>query len=196
MRLGVLGGTFDPIHQAHLFIAEAVRVAVGLDRVLFVPNRSPAHKPDAEVAPAEERMLMVRLAIAGNPCFECSDVELRREGPSYTVDTLKQLLVVYPGADLHFIMGLDTILEITSWREPDEVVRLARLVVVARPGYRPGDLPLRVPARYLERTTVVPTPAFDLSSTAIRERVRQSQPIRYLTPDPVAAHIEAAGLYR
>lgn len=196
MRLGILGGTFDPIHFAHLFVAEDACAAFRLDRVLFVPNRRPPHKLGAALAPAEERLAMVRLAVGGNPRFECCDVEMRREGPSYTVETLAQLQREYPGAELHFLIGLDAVLELASWRQPDEVLRLARLIAVARPGYSAADLERRLPKTFLDRIAVLPTLGLDISSTTIRERVQRGLPIRYLTPDPVVAHIEASGLYR
>lgn len=196
MRLGILGGTFDPIHYAHLFVAEDARHAVGLDRVLFVPNRHPPHKLGAPLAPAEERLAMVRLAVAGNPRFECSDVEVRREGLSYTADTLAELHGMYPDAELHFIIGLDAVLELASWHRPDDVVRLARLVAVARPGYPAEECASRLPAEYLDRMTILPTLGLELSSSALRERVRTGRSIRYLTPDAVLSHIESRRLYR
>ena len=133
MKLGILGGTFDPIHLAHLRIAEEVRLALELDRVFFVPASNPPHRP-GPVAAAADRLEMVRIATASNPAFEVSDLELRREGRSYTVDTLRAVSARHPGSELWFIIGSDAVAEIDSWREPDEVLRLARFAIVSRPG--------------------------------------------------------------
>jgi nicotinate-nucleotide adenylyltransferase len=196
MNLGILGGTFDPIHYAHLFIAEEARVRYGLDRVLIVPNAIPPHKQSHPVGDPAHRVAMVQAAIESNPAFECSLVELERPGPSYTVDTLKRLLDQNAGAELFFITGLDTILEIPTWYRPEQVVQLTRFIAAERPGYSwdPGEQTL--PEGLANRVLPLATPQLDISSTDIRRRVREGLPIRYLTPDPVIGYIECHGLYR
>jgi nicotinate-nucleotide adenylyltransferase len=134
MKLGVMGGTFDPIHLGHVAMAEAAADCAGLDRVLLVPAGVPPHRA-AATAPARDRLAMVRLAAAGHPRLEVSDVELRRTGPSYTLDTLRALARERPSAELHLLLGWDAARDIRAWHAPDEVLRLARPVVVSRPGY-------------------------------------------------------------
>ena len=190
MRLGVIGGTFDPIHFAHLFIAEEARIQCELDRVLFVPNAVSPFKTESDVSQPEHRLDMVRLAIAGNAAFEAARLEIDRPGPSYTVDTLSEIQRDRPAADLFFITGADAAAEFDSWHRPEEVLQLARLVVVSRPGY-PVQ---RVDGS--ERFAVIETIGFDLSASEIRQRVRSGLPIRYLTPDPVVEYIEQHRLYR
>lgn len=196
MNLGILGGTFDPIHHAHLFIAEEARVRFGLDRVLFIPNAMPPHKQSYPVTEPANRVAMVRAAIESNPAFELSLVELERPGPSYTVDTLTHLRDRFPGADLFFITGLDTILEIPTWYRPEEVIRLTRFIAAERPGYSwdPGEQEL--PEHLVERVLPLSTTHLDISSTDIRRRVRDGLPIRYLTPDSVVEYIRLHSLYR
>ena len=196
MRLGILGGTFDPIHNAHLFIAEEARVRVGLDRVLFVPNAVPPHKISHDVTPAVHRLAMTQLAIQTNPDFDGSALEIERPGPSYTVDTLNALKQAHPGADLFFITGMDTLPEIATWHRPEEILRLCTFIAAERPGYvfdpaQKGLLP-GLP----ERVLPLPTTHLDISATEIRRRVREGLPIRYLTPDAVVDYIARHGLYR
>lgn len=196
-RCGVLGGTFDPVHYGHLFIAEAVRVHAQLDRVLFAPVGAPAHR---EVfAPAFERAAMVELAIAGNTAFALDDTALTQPGPVYTADTLALMRTRYPHDELHFIAGLDS-LTVSKWRRLDEVAgALTTFYVVRRAGAQAanidstiGDLPPQLRSRFV----ILDLPLVDVSATVIRERVRLGEPIRYLTPDVVARHIESKGLYR
>ena len=135
MRLGVLGGTFNPVHNGHLAIARQTADALSLDRILFVPTKDPAHKPANELAPARERYEMVRLAIASDPRFTVSDIELRREGTSYSIDTVRQLQQEYgPETHLYFLIGLDAFLDLALWREPETLLSLCSFVVISRPG--------------------------------------------------------------
>lgn len=196
MRIGILGGTFDPIHYAHLFIAEEARVRFDLARVVFVVNALPPHKQAYPVTDAAHRLRMTELAIASNPSFECSRIELDRPGASYTVDTLKALQLEHPSAALFFITGVDTIVEIPTWHRPDEVIRLTCFIVADRPGHTwdPGGRDL--PPALTDRVLPLSTTHLDISSTDIRRRVREGLPIRYLTPDSVAAYITAHRLYR
>ena len=190
MKLGILGGTFDPIHLAHLRIAEEVRLALELDRVFFVPASNPPHRP-GPVAAAADRLEMVRIATASNPAFEVSDLELRREGRSYTVDTLRAVSARHPGSELWFIIGSDAVAEIDSWREPDEVLRLARFAIVSRPGS--PDLTL---AQGREaRVSRVPVTALAISASEIRARCAQEASIHYLVPDAGLDYIRKHRLY-
>ena len=189
MRLGVFGGAFDPPHLGHLVAASEVAQALALDRVIWVPSARHPFKQGRMGAEAAVRLEMVRAAIAGDPRFEADGLELEREGPSYTVDTLRALRARHPGAEIFFLTGADNLRELHLWREPDEVVRLARLVVVSRGGEGvPAEA--RYPARAVGVTRI------DLSSTEVRRRVGAGETIRYLVPDAVAALIARHGLYR
>lgn len=196
MRLGILGGTFDPIHYAHLFVGEEVRVRFDLERVLFVPNRVPPHKCQPALTSEVHRFAMVELAVASNPCFTASRVELDRPGPSYTVDTLRILKQEYPEAQLFFISGLDAVAELATWKEPLEVAKLCVIVAVARPGYDADHALRKLPSSIRQSVEVAASPLMEISSTLLRERVQAGFPIRYLTPDAVVEYIERHGLYR
>ena len=182
-----MGGTFDPIHHGHLVAAEEARYAFSLDRVLFIPAGQPWQK-ERHVAPAEERYEMTVLATKDNPAFEVSRLEIERDGPTYTVDTLRELHLQIPDAELFFITGADAILEILSWKDPHDALELATFVAVTRPGYLLDKLPSH-------EIAVLEIPALAISSTDIRARVAEGRPIRYLAPDAVAAHIKVRGLY-
>ena len=185
MRLGVFGGTFDPVHVGHLAIANAALESIPLDRVLFVIARRSPLKERGPVAGEVDRLRMLELAIAGEPRFAVSRVELDREGPSYTVETLERLA----GADdLFLILGSDAIADFPQWKDPERIAKLATLVVAERPGAptRVGDTP------------IVPfdAPRLDISSRELRARAARGRSLRYLVPEPVWKHIEARGLYR
>ena len=190
MKIGVLGGTFDPIHLGHLAIAEEVRDRLELEEVCFVPAGAPWMKAGQALSSAEDRLSMVRLAVQDNPFFRVSTVELERSGPSYTVDTLRELQDDYgPDARLFFILGSDTFARFDDWKDPEEILELATLVVVDRPGSKPvekvgGDVEC-IRDVYLE-----------ISASDIRRRVAEGASIRYLAPEPVERHIYARGLYR
>lgn len=189
MRLGVYGGAFDPPHLGHLVAASDAATALALDRVVWVPAAVHPFKRGRVGAEAALRLEMVQAAIAGDPRFAADGLELERAGPSYTVDTLRALHARHPGAELYFLTGADNLRELHLWREPDEVARLARLVVLARGGEGvPADA--RYPAQCVAVTRV------DLSSTEVRRRVQDGESIRYLVPDAVRALIERHGLYR
>jgi nicotinate-nucleotide adenylyltransferase len=198
VRIGVLGGTFDPVHLGHLVVAETAREAERLDRVLFVPAGRPWHRDRAPIASAADRLAMVEAAIAGNPGFAVSRVDIERAGPTYTVDTLEALLVQYPGARLIFLLGQDALAQLGNWRDPGRLTELCEIVAVSRPGAPPVDLaalhPL-IPDAPL-RVRLLETPLIGISATMIRARVRAGHSIRYLTPDPVVAYIAQRGLYR
>jgi nicotinate-nucleotide adenylyltransferase len=202
VREGILGGSFDPIHNAHLHVAREARRRLALDRVLFVPARVPPHKPVAAATSAERRLAMVKLAIAGEPGFEVSDVELRREGPSYTIDTVRsELDRLGADAEIFFLVGTDQALELDTWRRIDDLARLCTLVPVARPGFHLADLDRlarKLPAELAARikSAALDTAPMDVSSTDIRRRVREGQSIADLVPPAVARYIREHGLYR
>lgn len=193
-RLGVMGGTFDPIHQGHLVTAEEALWQFELDEVVFVPTGQPWMKEHEEVSPAEDRYLMTVIATSSNPRFRVSRIEIEREGPTYTVETLRTLREEYgPETELFFITGGDAILEIVHWKDAETALELAHFIAATRPGY---DLTrLHEEGRH-PRISVMNIPALAISSTDIRERVRKGRPIRYLVPEGVQMHIEKAGLYR
>jgi nicotinate-nucleotide adenylyltransferase len=215
VRVGVLGGTFDPVHNGHLILAEHARDALALDLVLFIPAGEPWRKSDRAITPGARRLDMLRLAIEGNDGFGLSDVELRRAGPTYTADTLETLAGERLDDEFWFIIGADALVDMPNWHEPERIIRHARLAVAPR---RPPSPPPWADAHTMSakeiqqavtvRTAQFRTPAFrsrieqftmpeiDISSTDIRDRVAASRSIRYLVPDPVRQYIEDQHLYR
>jgi nicotinate-nucleotide adenylyltransferase len=190
-RIGVMGGTFDPIHHGHLVAASEVAARFGLDEVVFVPTGEPWQKGDRTVSPAEDRYLMTVVATASNPRFHVSRVDIDRGGPTYTVDTLTDLHAVLPDAELYFITGADALAQILSWRDVQELFRWAHFVGVTRPGYELGDDHLPDGA-----ATLIEVPAMAISSTDCRRRVGEGRPVWYLVPDGVVQYISKRGLYR
>ena len=213
MRWGLLGGTFDPIHIGHLRCAEEVREMFGLDKVLFVPAASPPLKR-AKVTPFADRMKMVALAVEGNPAFEVSDVEGRREGRSYSIDTVRYFLDTrVRDLELFFILGRDAFADIGRWKDWEKLLLLCHFVVVTRPGYddqRPDEIlppPLAASFRHLPGRKAFRSPSgsslffrsatfLDISSTDIRKRLSRGKSVRYLIPDAVAEYISRHSLYR
>jgi nicotinate-nucleotide adenylyltransferase len=196
MNIGVLGGTFDPVHIGHLIIAEEARLKLGLSKVLFVPAGQPWLKQDRNITPAVHRVEMVRRAIADNPFFELSTLEVERAGPSYTVDTLTMLgKQLGSRASLFFILGRDTLAELPLWKEPQKVVQLCRLVVPPRLGSRDlKHLEKAIPG-LLERVIQLDMPVIGISSSEIRQRIAQGLPIRYLVPPAVEKYITEHRMY-
>ncbi|MGD0110753.1 MAG: nicotinate-nucleotide adenylyltransferase [Armatimonadota bacterium] len=195
--VGIIGGTFDPIHFGHLVAAEEARARFSLDRVIFVPNGDPPHKKSYAVTPAERRYEMVELATASNPFFETSRIEIDRPGPSYSVDTVRAFREQFgAGSELYFITGVDALTEIATWHEPERLLELCELIAVTRPGYEAEQLRAALTPQMLARTHLLDIPRVDVSSTELRERAAAGQPLRYLTPEPVVRYIEARGLYR
>lgn len=190
-RIGILGGTFNPIHLGHLLIAQDALEQAGLTRVIFIPAATPPHKPLAGAVNGAHRLRMVKLAIAGDERFAVSDLEIRRGGRSYSVDTLAALKRQMTG-QFYFIIGADSLNELHLWRDADRLVKLCRFIAVARPGYAPE------PARQLTglRCQLLPGHACDISSRDIRARIAQTKSIRYLVPEPVRRYIERKKLYR
>lgn len=190
-RLGVMGGTFDPIHHGHLVAASEVAVLFGLDEVLFVPTGKPWQKAQDEVSPAEDRYLMTVIATASNPRFSVSRVDVDRTGPTYTVDTLRDLRRLHPDTEMFFITGADALEKILDWRNAEELFALAHLVGVTRPGYRLENSHLPEGS-----VSLVDVPAMAISSTDCRNRVSRDMPVWYLVPDGVVQYIEKRHLYR
>lgn len=186
-RIGVLGGTFDPIHLGHLVVASEVCAALALDRVLLVPAHQQPFKDSTGNASPEHRIAMCRLAVAGDDRLDVSDVDIVRGGLTYTVDTLADIAAAYPDAELFFIAGADAVSRLSEWREPARLMDLARFVGVGRPGHPAPALP----APHL----VVETPEVAVSSTEVRRRSRAGEPVRYLVPDAVVAYIAKHALY-
>ncbi len=195
-RIGLLGGTFDPVHYGHLRLAEEARAAAGLEQVIFIPAARSPFKPDRLLSDAHHRLEMVRLAISSNPAFAVSDLEIARGGVSYTIDTVRQLSEQLPEAQLFLIMGLDSLASFEQWREPLEIVRLCTLLVGARPGYAPEPILNRLPEAIRRAVRLIPSTALDISATQLRELTRTGGTLRYLTPDNVIEYIQTHHLYR
>ena len=200
-RVGLMGGTFDPVHYGHLVTAEEARVQFDLERVLFVPNRFPPHKALDSVTDPEHRYRMTALATAGNPRFAVSRFEIDRPGPSYTIDTISALRRDHEARDLFYITGADAILQIVrgEWERSAELLTLCQFIAASRPGFPIEVNDLRkynVTGGLLDNLHVMEIPALAISSTDIRGRVAAGRPIRYLLPDAVAAYIADHGLYR
>ena len=188
-----MGGTFDPIHHGHLVAASEVQAWFDLDEVVFVPTGAPWQKNDRIVSPAEHRYLMTVIATAANPRFWVSRVDIERDGPTYTIDTLRDLRAAMPDVELYFITGADALAEIFTWRDADELFELANFVGCTRPGYTMDPETLAaIPA---ERVTMVEIPALAISSTDCRARKRRGEPVWYLVPDGVVQYIAKHDLY-
>ena len=188
-----MGGTFDPIHHGHLVAASEVQSWFDLDEVVFVPTGEPWQKAEREVSPAEHRYLMTVIATAANPRFEVSRVDIDRAGPTYTIDTLRDLEAAMPDADLYFITGADAMAAILTWREHDELFELAHFVGCTRPGHELGADSLQGLPQ--DRITLVEIPALAISSTDCRQRVVSGEPVWYLVPDGVVQYIGKHDLY-
>jgi nicotinate-nucleotide adenylyltransferase len=190
-RLGIMGGTFDPIHHGHLVAASEVQARFELDQVVFVPTGIPWQKDDREVSPAEDRYLMTVIATASNPRFSTSRVDIERQAPTLTVDTLTDLRTQFPEDEMFFITGADALAQILSWKRVDELFALAHLVGVTRPGFH-------LDGKHLpdQAVSLIEVPAMAISSTDCRQRVGRGQPVWYLVPDGVVQYISKRGLYR
>jgi nicotinate-nucleotide adenylyltransferase len=200
MRIGIFGGTFDPIHLGHLILAEQCREQAKLDQVWFVPAARPPHKQDQSLTSFDRRTEMLALAIAGQPAFRVDDLERRRPGPSYTIDTLAAIHARQPDDELFLLAGSDVLPDLAHWHEPRRIVELATLLIVARPGWAlwPQEqlvTALQLPAPESLRFQVVHAPLIALSSRDLRLRVAQHRSLRYLVPPAVDAYIHAHRLY-
>ncbi|GHD26571.1 nicotinate-nucleotide adenylyltransferase [Nocardiopsis kunsanensis] len=190
-KVGIMGGTFDPIHHGHLVAASEVAHLYGLDEVVFVPTGQPWQKDLAKVTPSEDRYLMTVIATAENPQFRVDRIEIDREGPTYTLDTLRELRASYgPDVDLYFITGADALGAILSWHNVDELFHLAHFVGCNRPGHHLSDSGLPE-----GKVSLVEVPALSISSSECRERVRKGEPIWYLVPEGIVRYINKTGLY-
>ncbi len=202
-RIGVMGGTFDPIHLGHLAAAQEAFEQFAMDEVVFVPAASSPFKQEEESQDAEKRYLMTVIATASHPRFQVSRLELERPGPSYTIETMRELRRAYgPRSEFFFIGGTDTIMELGAWREPEALLELCTFIAVERPGYEADKIKKSLSASERKRFTANPRivsmkmPGMDLSSTDIRQRVREGRSIRYMVPWEVIGFIEKNGLYR
>jgi nicotinate-nucleotide adenylyltransferase len=197
-RIGVLGGTFDPPHLGHLAIAQAAMAQLRLQQVLFAPTRQPPHKPLPDITPVERRIEMVQLAIANDPHFTLSRVDVDREGPTYTVDMLRLLhQQLGAGVDLYFIMGMDSLANILTWRDPHEIIRLCWLAVFQRPGFDANldELEKHLPG-LRKRVIMLNSPMLDIAASDLQQRIRAGQSIQHLVPAPVAEYIAKHNLYK
>ncbi len=197
MRIGILGGTFDPPHIGHLVIAEATRAQLALAKVYFVPARQPPHKLGEKVTPLEDRLAMLQLALGNKPHLAISLVEANRPGPSYTLDTIRELQNEFPAAtELYFIMGLDSLRDLPTWHEPRELIELCRLAVLRRPGYSADldELEKKIPG-LRARVVFIPAPELEISSSDLQELVREGKSIEDMVSPDVAAYIREHHLY-
>jgi len=192
MNIGVFGGTFNPPHVGHLIVAERVREELGLGKVLFIPSTISPHKQHLDLVDPAFRMEMVQLALLGHQFFEPSPIELGRGGVSYTIDTLEQLKRIYPGDALHLLMGMDNLAELSTWKSPEKIVDISKVVVMTRPGFQPNGVLDGVRKNFI----LCQVPEIGISSSEIRERVKQGKSIRYLVPKPVESYIIYRKLYR
>lgn len=196
--LGILGGTFDPVHYGHLIAAEYARHEFTLDRVLFIPAGKPPHKTSDAITAAEHRYEMLQLAIQDNPAFELSSLEFHRQAVSYTVDTVQELKPAYPGVELYFIMGADSLLHFHTWKDYQRLASLCSFIVVTRPGYslnHHDDSLRQVPKQLWENLYQLEIPGVDISSSDIRARITAAKPVKYLLPPAVEEYIRSNHLY-
>jgi nicotinate-nucleotide adenylyltransferase len=198
-KIGILGGTFDPIHIGHLFVAESARDAFNLNEVLFIPTGDPPHKKGSRLASGIDRIQMIKIAISDNAAFHLDSREVERAGTTYTIDTLEELKRLYPHDDLFFIIGGDTLLELKTWRNFSSVASLCDFIVYQRLGYRQYEQEeeaLRLKQTYQARIHFMDGPFLEVSSSHIRRRLERKQTIRYLVPDEVVTYIQEHNLYK
>jgi len=188
MKVGILGGTFNPIHLGHLILAEEAREKLKLDKVIFMPAHFPPHKNNTDIAPAAERLKMIKLAIKGNRHYRVSDLEIKREGHSYTIDTIRELKKKFSKDELYFITGSDLLKYLDDWKDLGEIIKMVKFVVATRPGY-----PLEKIPSYISTVAIR---AVDVSAFEIREAVKNKKSYRYLVPEAVGRFITKKRLYR
>lgn len=187
MKIGILGGTFNPVHIGHLILAEEAREKLALEKIIFVPAFLPPHKDSSDIAAAPERLKMVKIAIRGNKYFFASDIEINRDGRSYTIDTIKEFKRKYPDDELYFIIGSDLLQYLDDWKDVNEVIKLVKFIAVTRPGF-----PLEKIPAYIKTMAIR---AVDVSAFEIRRCVRENKSFRYLVPDEVFNYIKKNKLY-
>lgn len=196
--LAIMGGTFDPIHYGHLVVAEQVRHSFACDKVLFIPAAIPPHKTQNTITAVADRLAMTKMAVASNPWFEISTLEIERPGPSYTIDTVREIKETYQPENLYFITGADAVLEILSWKDVNNLLSLCKFIAATRPGYDLNNLQQRLkslPQKYFENIIPFYVPSLAISSTDIRNRVNSGKPIKYLLPESVEDYIYDHLLY-
>ena len=192
MRIGIFGGTFNPLHTGHLLVLEYVQDQLQFERVLLIPSANPPHKNDPAILPPKVRLEMISLAVKDDPIYRASDLEMRRPGSSYTVDTLRTVRELHPSAQLSLIIGVDNFLEFDTWKSPDEILDYASLIVMNRPGFSQSD----VRHRFARDAQFVNVPLIAISGTEIRMRVKMGKSIRYFVPPAVESYIVERHLYR
>ncbi len=192
MKIGIYGGTFNPMHIGHLIVSESVREQLLFDRLLFVPSANPPNKSDPTLAPAADRLAMAHLGVESNPEFEISDIETTRGGISYTVDTVNVLSAMYPKASLYLIIGADNLLEFQTWKSPQDILQKVELVVMNRPGYALHG----AKTDFYRLAKQVNVPQIGISGTDIRRRVKLGRSIRYMVPPKIEEYIRLKGLYK
>lgn len=196
--LAIMGGTFDPIHYGHLVVAEQVRHSFACDKVLFIPAAIPPHKTQNAITAVADRLTMTKMAVASNPWFEVSPLEIERPGPSYTIDTVREIKKIYQPENLYFITGADAVLEILSWKDVNNLLSLCKFIAATRPGYDLNNLEQRLkslPEKYFKNIIPFYVPSLAISSTDIRNRVGSGKPIKYLLPESVEGYIYEHLLY-
>ncbi|MDH4223655.1 MAG: nicotinate-nucleotide adenylyltransferase [candidate division Zixibacteria bacterium] len=191
-KIGILGGTFDPVHSGHLILAQELKETLGLQKVIFVPSATPPHKEGFYLSPARDRMMMTQIAIQDNPDFSLCDLEIKREGESYTIDTIKELKKLYPQQELYLLLGSDVLEELSSWKEPDKIFREVKVAIAIRPGFDTIDKR----NEYVKKAKLIPISGLNISSTEIREKVKSGKSIRYLVPPEVEEFIRAKNIYK
>lgn len=188
MKIGILGGTFNPVHLGHLILAEEAREKLGLDKVIFVPAFFPPHKDNSGVVPARKRLAMIRLAIKSNSHFVASDIEIKRNGRSYTIDTIREFKRSFRKDELYFIIGSDLLKYLDEWKDLKEIIKMVKFVAATRPGY-----PLEKIPSYIN---TLPIRAVDISAFEVRRCIRENKSFRYLLPERVFDYIKQRGLYK
>jgi nicotinate-nucleotide adenylyltransferase len=188
MKIGILGGTFNPVHIGHLILAEEAREKLGLDRIIFVPAALPPHKDNSDIACARLRLDMVKLAIRGNKNFSVSDIEIRRDGRSYTIDTIKELNKRFPHDELYFITGSDLLKYLAEWKDLGEIIKIVKFIVATRPGFPLEKLPSYI--------STLPIRAVDISGFEVRKAIKEGRSFRYLVPEAVFNYINKRKLYQ
>jgi nicotinate-nucleotide adenylyltransferase len=189
-KIGIFGGTFDPIHMGHLITAQSVREIRELDKIIFIPAYISPHKTEAKASSTEHRINMIKRAIEDVPFFDCSDIEIKKGGISYTVDTLRELKKIY--YEIEFIIGYDNIFSFNKWKDPDEILKLAKIIVLKRK----SSLPPTYEDKYYHQAIFVQTRGIEISATDIRERVKNGQPVHFLVPQKVKEYIYEQNLYK
>jgi len=188
MKIGILGGTFNPIHIGHLILAEEVREKLRLDKIIFIPTYLPPHKDTDDIAGSSVRYRMIKLAIKKNKYFAVSPLEIKRDGKSYTIDTIKELNKIYPQDELYFITGSDLLKYLDAWKDLGEIIKIVKFIVATRPGYPLEKIPAYI--------STVAIRAVDVSAFEVREAIKKNKSFRYLVPDAVFNYINKRGLYR